>query len=55
MNFGIYERQSLLRLQRCDSIPTKLSKNKRLIIGVARGGKGAMPPNIFRKYSHFLL
>jgi len=26
-----------------------------LVIGVARGVKGAMPPNIFRKYSHFVL
>jgi len=24
-------------------------------IGVVRGGKGVMPPQIFRKYSHFVL
>jgi len=29
--------------------------HKRNVIGVARGGKGAMPPQIFRKYSHFVL
>jgi len=25
------------------------------LIGVARGGKGAMPPQMFRKYSYFVL
>ena len=30
-------------------------KKKDTCIGVVRGAKGAMPPQIFRKYSHFVL